>query len=87
MKTTEQVYFVYSEMQLREDKKIYATLSKSVTPGKVSVGDTLVEYTKIIKQDYLSEMAALYPDVKIVAEGKYGDMKYTDIEVSPISGN
>ena len=70
--------FVYSEMFKEHEDTIANRLGKHFVCGKVYVGLTPKEYIKCIEKSKLSAMEKMYPDAKIVAQGKIKDMKYVD---------
>lgn len=72
--------FVYSEMQIDEEKKICKKIGKIFECGTVAIGHANQQFTKIISQDELSAMCAQYPDTVIVVQGKLSNMKYTDVK-------
>lgn len=77
--------FVYSGMQLAEDKKINKAINRNYKCGEVSVGASLKLYSKIINEEELSGMIKRYPDMKIIYKGKLSDVAYTNIDISYIS--
>lgn len=74
------VIFVYSEMQIDEEKKICKKIGKIFECGNVAMGHTNQQFTKIIYPEELSAMCAQYPDTVIVTQGKLSNIKYTDIK-------
>lgn len=78
----EEVLFVYSEMQIEEEKKINKVIGKTFSCGEVSAGASKKQYSKIIKPSDLNQMSGLYPDVKIIAQGKLSTMVYTEVKIS-----
>jgi hypothetical protein len=74
------VYFVYSDQQIKEDKQINNNIGRKFEPGNVSIGNTRAKYSKIILTSDLDKMTAMYPDTKIVTQGILGNIKYTAID-------
>lgn len=72
------VMFVFSEIQYNEEQNIAAKFSKKFKPGKLYFGSSSKDFTKLIKSDQYQAMRAQYPDVKVIAQGKKIDFKYTD---------
>lgn len=72
-------YFVYSEMQIDEEKQVCARTGRIFKCGLVSNGKSLVQYSKIINTSDLDAMSARYPDTKVVVTGKLSKIKYTKI--------
>lgn len=80
MTAKDDVYFIYSTQQIEEDKAINARIGSKFIPGNVSIGNTIVKYSKILLKSDLDKMTAMYPDVNIVAQGTLGNFKYTKID-------
>lgn len=74
------VIFVYSEMQIDEEKKICKKIGKIFECGTVAIGHSNKQFTKVIYQNELTAMCAQYPDTVIVTQGKLSNMKYTDVK-------
>ena len=72
--------FVYSEMQIDEEKKICKKIGKIFECGNVAIGHANQQFTKVIYQNELTAMCAQYPDTVIVTQGKLSNMKYTDVK-------
>lgn len=79
MTAKDEVYFTYSQLQIAQDKEIANKIGRRFECGDVSVGTSKVKYSKIILQSDIDKMTKVYPDTKIVASGKLGDLKYTPI--------
>lgn len=82
MTAKDEVYFIYSKQQIEEDTEINARIGRKFVPGDVSVGNNRVKYSKILLVSDLDKMISVYPDTKIVAQGIYGNMKFTKIDDS-----
>jgi len=80
MTNRDEVRFVYSQQQIAEDTSINARVGRTFVPGQVSVGNTRMQYSKIILRDELNKMTSVYPDTKVVAEGVLGNFKYTKVD-------
>ena len=80
MSPKDNVYFVYSQQQVDEDKATAARIGRKFNPGNVSIGNTTVKYSKILLQADIDKMTSMYPDTKIVAQGILGNIKYTPID-------
>lgn len=76
----QEMMFVYSEMQIDEEKKICKKIGKIFECGSVAMGHSNQQFTKIISKDELSPMCAQYPDTVVVTQGKLSNMKYTDVK-------
>ena len=72
-------YFVYSEMQIDEEKEVCARTGRIFQCGLVTNGHSLVQYSKIIGKNDLDAMITRYPDTRIIVVGKLDNMKYTKI--------
>lgn len=72
-------YFVYSEMQIDEEKQVCERTGRIFKCGLVSNGHALVQYSKIINTADLDAMTTRYPDTKIVVTGKLSKIKYTKV--------
>lgn len=72
-------YFVYSEMQIDEEKEVCARTGRIFQCGTVTNGHSLVQYSKIVSKDDLDAMVTRYPDTRIVVVGKLSNMKYTKV--------
>lgn len=72
--------FVYSEMQIDEEKKICKKIGKIFECGTVAIGHSNQQYTKVIPLSDLDAMCAQYPDTIIVTQGKLSTMKYTEVK-------
>lgn len=71
--------FVYSDMQIAENKKIEKGLGKVFTCGNVTVKSKVSKYSDLIDEDSLSHMIALYPDTKIIYKGTLKSVTYTEV--------
>lgn len=87
MKSSDVVIFVYSDMQLSNDKNVVKSIGKTVVPGTVAVGSTREAFTKMIREDYLTQMVALYPDTKQILKCKYSDAVFTDVTQIKLTGD
>lgn len=85
MKTDEEVLFVYSDMQVAHDKEIEKKIGKIFECGTVGVESEKYLFSKIIRESDLSQMEALFPDVKIVYKGKKSSTLYSDITHKSVS--
>lgn len=73
-----EVMFVFSEIQYNEEQSIAEKFSKKFKPGKLYFGSSSKDFTKMIKADQYSAMRAQFPDVKVIAQGKQSDFKFTE---------
>lgn len=64
------VLFVYSDIQVNEEKEVASKVRKTFNCGLVSVGAKGERFSKMIKEDELKAMCAQYPDTKIVHKEK-----------------
>ena len=78
----DEVIFIYSEIQDLEEKNIAKNIGKTFSCGNVSTGSSVKKYSKIIKPSELNHMIGLYPDAKIIAQGKLSKMSYTETKIS-----
>lgn len=76
------VYFIYSEMQINEDRKVAQSIGRSFNIGDVYIGSTPKKYSKIVKERDFGAMLKQYPDSKIVTQGELEKIKYTPAEMS-----
>jgi hypothetical protein len=75
----EEKYFVYSEMQIDEEKQVCERTGRIFQCGTVSNGSSMVQYSKIIAKDDLDAMVTRYPDTRIVLAEKLANAKYTKV--------
>lgn len=75
-----EVIFVYSEMQIEEEKKINKKVRRGFTCGEVAIGSQRKQFSKIILPNQLSHMTSLYPDTKIIYQGKLKEVSYVPIK-------
>lgn len=85
MSSNEEKLFVYSEMQIADDKRINGYINRNFKCGEVSTGASLKQFSKIIDESDLSGMMKMYPDTKIIYKGKLSDTSYKEIDISYIS--
>ena len=71
--------FVYSEMQIDEEKAVCKKVGRIFSCGFVTVGHTRNQYSKIINEGDLDAMVSRYPDTKIITIGALSNTKYTPI--------
>lgn len=83
----EEVMFVYSEMQISQNREANQKIGRGFKCGNVFVGSSMKPYTKIIKEDELKKMLGLFPDTKIVCTGKLKNIKYIEPSDDWMSGN
>ena len=73
-----EVMFVFSEIQAQEEQLIADKSNKKFKMGKLYIGATAKDFTKMIRSEQYSAMRSQYPDVKVIAEGRKADFKFTD---------
>lgn len=78
--------FVYSEMQIAEEKRIQKNIGRDFLCGDISIGSTRKKYSKIINREELDHMTALYPDTKIIATGSIDELAYTPVTTNYLKG-
>ena len=86
MISNESKLFVYSDMQVKEEKEIHAKIGKKFIKGTVVVGSNRCNFTKIINEKDLKSMCAQYPDTIIVHKGKLNETMYTKPRYESIKG-
>ena len=84
--TTDDVLFVYSDMQVAADKIVERTHGKVFNCGTVYANASSLKFSKIITEDKLSQMVALYPDTKIVYKGKQSTATYNPVTYTAVTG-
>lgn len=72
------VMFVYSEIQFNEDNDIAKKIGKKFKPGKLYFGSSSKDYTKMIKAEQYDAYRAQFPDVRLVAQGKKDEFKFSN---------
>ena len=80
MVSDKEMLFVYSEMQINEDRNVSKKLGRNFTCGNVYVGSVEKQFSKIINPEDLDAMFGCFPDTKVVYRGKLSKTKYTDIK-------
>ena len=87
VKQDEEVLFVYSDMQISQSRTANRGIGRGFKAGNVFIGSSMKPYTKIITEDELKGMLALFPDTKIVYKGKIKNVKYVEPTDDWLSGN
>ena len=77
MVTDNEKLFVYSDMQVKEEKEVGSRIGKTFTCGSVSIGAKREKFSKIINKDELKAMCDQYPDTKIIHSEKLSTARYT----------
>ena len=80
------VLFVYSAMQVNEEKEVAGRVRKTFNCGSVSVGAKRERFSKMIKEDELKAMCAQYPDTKIVHKEKISSAMFDKPTYTYIKG-
>lgn len=81
MKRTDEnpyVYFVISDLQIKEDTDIAQSIGRNFYIGNVFTGNSGKRFSKIVTKDHLQAMDKHYPDTTIVAKGYLKNFKYTE---------
>ena len=78
------VYFVYSEIQIKEENSIANRSGRKFECGLISIGNISKKFSKIVKEDDFQAMLNQYPDTKVVAKGNKFDFKFTNPKKVPI---
>lgn len=76
--------FVYSEMQVDEEKSVCRKVGKIFTCGSVVNGHSRDQFSKIINESEIDAMSNQYPDTKIIVKGKLSAIKYTPVKTEYI---
>ena len=71
--------FVYSELQIDEEKEVCKKVGRIFACGSIAIGHTRDQYSKIINESELDAMSNRYPDTKIIFRGKLSNVKYTPV--------
>ena len=77
MVTDNEKLFVYSDMQVKEEKEVGSRIGKTFICGSVSIGAKREKFSKIINKDELKAMCDQYPDTKIIHTEKLSTARYT----------
>ena len=79
--------FVYSEMQVLEDKSINKSIGRTFECGYVSNGSSRKKYSKLINKSELKSMCDKYPDTKIIlSTSNLKSIIYTEPSTKYIKG-
>lgn len=71
--STDMKYFVFSQVQMKEQKEVSRVMGKNYNPKTVIINGAQKVYTDILDDPSKS----LYTDAMVVASGDLNDMKYT----------
>ena len=70
------VLFMYSQMQIDQDKEINQKIGRDFQCGEVSLGASNQKFSKMIPESDLAIYQTAYPDAKIIASGDKNKMIY-----------
>lgn len=74
------VYFVYSEIEIKEKNQILSKMGKQFQPGTVIVNGVRKQFSNKIKNvtesNFIVNLSKRFPDVIVVAEGNEDQFVY-----------
>lgn len=76
------VYFIFSDLQVKEETAVANSYGKAFTVGNVFSGSSARQYSKMITADQIDTVEKQYPDYSVVAKGYKNSFKYTEPLVS-----